>query len=119
MTREVVICGWKPGKGRREGGVGSLLLGEYDVKGLLGFVGHVGTGFTDRALDELYETLWPLRRDTSPYDEAVPREFAKDAQWVEPRLVGRSPTAPAPGTAACASRPGAASVTTRTPGGHE
>jgi bifunctional non-homologous end joining protein LigD len=88
MTREVVICGWKPGKGRREGGVGSLLLGEYDVKGLLGFVGHVGTGFSDRALDELYDILWPLRRPTSPYDDPVPREFARDAQWVEPRLVG-------------------------------
>ncbi|GGQ39684.1 bifunctional non-homologous end joining protein LigD [Actinomadura coerulea] len=88
MTREVVVCGWKPGKGRREGGVGSLLLGEYDGKGRLGFVGHVGTGFSDRALDELYETLWPLRRPTSPYDEPVPREFARDAQWVEPRLVG-------------------------------
>ncbi|MFD0683117.1 non-homologous end-joining DNA ligase [Actinomadura fibrosa] len=88
MTREVVVCGWKPGKGRREGGVGSLLLGEYDAKGQLYFVGHVGTGFTDRALDELYRTLWPLRRSTSPYDEPVPREFARDAQWVEPRLVG-------------------------------
>ncbi|TQM67795.1 bifunctional non-homologous end joining protein LigD [Actinomadura hallensis] len=88
MTREVVICGWKPGKGRREGGVGSLLLGEYDVKGQLGFVGHVGTGFSDRALDDLYELLWPLRRLTSPYDDPVPREFARDAQWVEPRLVG-------------------------------
>ncbi|WP_131740520.1 non-homologous end-joining DNA ligase [Actinomadura roseirufa] len=88
QTREIVVCGWKPGRGRREGGVGSLLLGEYDPKGRLCFVGHVGTGFTDRALDELYGTLWPLRRPTSPYDEPVPREFARDAQWVEPRLVG-------------------------------
>jgi bifunctional non-homologous end joining protein LigD len=88
LTREVIVCGWKPGKGRREGGVGSLLLGEYDTKGRLSFVGHVGTGFTDRALDDLYETLWPMRRPTSPYDEPVPREFARDAQWVEPRLVG-------------------------------
>ncbi|WP_242901102.1 non-homologous end-joining DNA ligase [Actinomadura terrae] len=88
MTREVVVCGWKPGRGRREGGVGSLLLGEYDGKGRLCFVGHVGTGFTERALDELYGTLWPLRRAESPYDEAVPREFTRDVQWVEPRLVG-------------------------------
>jgi bifunctional non-homologous end joining protein LigD len=88
QTREVVVCGWKPGRGRREGGVGSLLLGEYDPKGRLGFVGHVGTGFSDRVLDELYEALWPLRRPTSPFDEAVPREHAPDAQWVEPRLVG-------------------------------
>jgi bifunctional non-homologous end joining protein LigD len=88
LTREVVVCGWKPGKGRREGGVGSLLLGEYDGKGRLCFVGHVGTGFSDLTLDELYGALWPLRRPTSPYDEPVPREFARDAQWVEPRLVG-------------------------------
>lgn len=87
-TQEVVICGWKPGKGRREGGVGSLLLGVYDDKGGLRFVGHVGTGLTERALDELYERLWPLRRDASPYDDVVAREFARDAVWVEPRLVG-------------------------------
>ncbi|MEU6039374.1 non-homologous end-joining DNA ligase [Actinomadura sp. NPDC047616] len=88
QTRDVVVCGWKPGRGRREGGLGSLLLGEYDGKGRLCFVGHVGTGFTDRALDELYGTLWPLRRPSSPFDEAIPREYARDAQWVEPRLVG-------------------------------
>ncbi|MCP2336483.1 non-homologous end-joining DNA ligase [Actinomadura rupiterrae] len=87
-TQEVVVCGWKPGRGRREGGVGSLLLGEYDPKGRLCFVGHVGTGFSDRALDELYEALWPLRRPDSPFDDEVPRDVARDAQWVEPRLVG-------------------------------
>ncbi|WP_329519669.1 non-homologous end-joining DNA ligase [Spirillospora sp. NBC_01491] len=88
LTREAIVCGWKPGKGRREGGFGSVLLGEYDGKGRLCFVGHVGTGFSDRALDELYEALWPLRRPSSPFDEEVPREVARDAQWVEPRLVG-------------------------------
>ncbi len=88
LTRDVIVCGWKPGKGRREGGVGSLLLGEYDGKGRLCFVGHVGTGFSERALDDLYAKLWPLRRPAVPYDEPVPREFARDAQWVEPRLVG-------------------------------
>ncbi|RAY13519.1 DNA polymerase LigD [Actinomadura craniellae] len=87
LTQEVVICGWKPGRGRREGGVGSLLLGVHE-KGALDFVGEVGTGFTDQALTELYELLWPLRRLTSPYDEELPAEYAKDAQWVDPRLVG-------------------------------
>ncbi|GAA2420099.1 hypothetical protein GCM10010191_34120 [Actinomadura vinacea] len=88
LTRDVIVCGWKPGRGRREGGVGSLLLGEYDAKGRLCFIGHVGTGFSDRVLDELYETLWPLRRAADPFDEPIPREFARDAQWVEPLLVG-------------------------------
>lgn len=88
QTQEVVVCGWRPGRGRREGGVGSLLLGVHDDKGALRFAGHVGTGFTDRALDDIYERLWPLRRPTSPYDDAVPREHARDAHWVEPALVG-------------------------------
>ncbi|WP_067812604.1 non-homologous end-joining DNA ligase [Actinomadura kijaniata] len=87
-TREVIICGWRPGRGRRQGTVGSLLLGEYDDKGRLCFTGHVGTGFTDRMLDDLHEALWPLRRTTDPFDEVVPPEHARDAQWVEPLLVG-------------------------------
>jgi bifunctional non-homologous end joining protein LigD len=86
-TKDVVIGGWKPGKGRRSGGVGALLLGVYDRRGFR-FVGHVGTGFTDRMLDEMAAMLAPLRRATSPYAEEVPREYARDAQWVEPRLVG-------------------------------
>lgn len=87
-TQEVVVGGWKPGKGRRAGGVGSLLLGVYDDAGGLCFVGHVGTGFTDRMLDEMAAALAPLERATSPYGEEVPREFARAAHWVEPRLVG-------------------------------
>jgi bifunctional non-homologous end joining protein LigD len=88
QTQEVIISGWKPGKGRREGGIGSLLLGVHE-KGALRFVGHVGTGFTDRALVDLWELLRPLSRTTSPFAPgAVPREFARDARWVEPRLVG-------------------------------
>jgi bifunctional non-homologous end joining protein LigD len=86
-TQEVLVCGWRPGHGRREGGIGSLLLGVHE-KTALCFAGRVSAGFTDRALDEMYELLWPLRRATSPYDEEVPVEDAKDAQWVEPRLVG-------------------------------
>ncbi len=87
-TQEVVIGGWKPGQGRREGTVGSLLLGVYDEEGRLLFAGHVGTGFTDRALDQMAGLLAPLELAASPYDDEVPREFAKDAHWVRPRLVG-------------------------------
>jgi bifunctional non-homologous end joining protein LigD len=86
-TRDVVIGGWKPGKGRREGGIGSLLLGVHTAGGLR-FAGHVGTGFTDRMLDELGELLRPLARPTSPYADPVPRQFAREAHWVEPSLVG-------------------------------
>ena len=42
-TQEVVVGGWQHGKGRRAGGIGSLLLGIPGQDGLV-FVGHVGTG---------------------------------------------------------------------------
>ncbi|GGO82412.1 non-homologous end-joining DNA ligase [Nonomuraea cavernae] len=86
--REVVIGGWKPGTGRRGGRIGSLLLGAHDPAGRLLYVGHVGTGFTDAMLADLRERLAPLERPDSPFTEPVPREYARDAHWVEPRLVG-------------------------------
>jgi bifunctional non-homologous end joining protein LigD len=86
-TQEVVVAGWKPGDGRRAGTMGSLLLGLQGEQGLE-YVGHVGTGFTDRMLRELAAQLAPLARPTSPFATQVPRPDAKDARWVEPRLVG-------------------------------
>jgi bifunctional non-homologous end joining protein LigD len=85
--QDVVIGGWKAGQGRREGGVGSLLLGVYEDEGLR-FVGHVGTGFSDADLDDLHKWLAPLERPTSPYAHEVPREYARWAYWVEPSLAG-------------------------------
>lgn len=85
---EVVIGGWKPGGGRRSGMIGSLLLGAYDPAGRLRYVGHVGTGFTQAMLRDLGELLAPLEREEPPFDEPVPREHARDAHWVEPRVVG-------------------------------
>ncbi|MGR6921500.1 non-homologous end-joining DNA ligase [[Actinomadura] parvosata] len=85
---EIVIGGWKPGGGRRSGMIGSLLLGAYDPRGRLRYVGHVGTGFTEAMLRDLHDRLAPLERDDSPFDEVVPREHARDAHWVEPQVVG-------------------------------
>jgi bifunctional non-homologous end joining protein LigD len=86
-TQDVVIGGWKAGRGRREGGVGSLLLGVYDGADLR-FVGHVGTGFTDADLDDLHKRLVSLERPDSPYAGKVPREHARSAYWVDPSLTG-------------------------------
>lgn len=86
-TQSVVVGGWQPGRGRRGGGIGSLLLGVNDEQGLR-FAGHVGTGFTERALDDLAKVLRPLRVPRSPFVDEVPREHAKEARWVEPRIVG-------------------------------
>ena len=84
--QEVVIAGWKPGQGRRDGGIGSLLMGIPTPEGLH-YMGQVGSGFDDRMLDDLMALLAPLARKTSPL-VGVPREDARDAHWVEPELVG-------------------------------
>ncbi|HEV2783771.1 MAG TPA: non-homologous end-joining DNA ligase [Actinophytocola sp.] len=87
-TQEVVIGGWHAGEGRRTGTLGSLLLGIHDRRGRLVFVGKVGTGFTDAMLRDLHSRLAPLHRNDSPFDTPVPREDARFAHWVEPRIVG-------------------------------
>ena len=84
---DVVIAGWKEGDGGRSGRIGSLLLGVHSDEGFV-FCGHVGTGFTERALADMGRRLAPLHRDTSPYDRPVPRPDARGARWVEPVLVG-------------------------------
>jgi bifunctional non-homologous end joining protein LigD len=85
-AQEVVIGGWKPGGGRREGMIGALLLGLPGPQGLV-YVGKVGTGFTDAMLRDLAADLRPLARVGSPFVE-VPRSDSREARWVAPRLVG-------------------------------
>ena len=52
------------------------------------YVGDVGTGFTERALDALHARLVDLERATWPFTTVPPREDARHARWVEPVLVG-------------------------------
>ena len=85
-TQSVVVGGWRPGKGRRAGSVGSLLLAVPEKDGLR-YVGRAGSGFTDASLEEADRLLAPLARSDSPLVD-VPREDARDARWVEPDLVG-------------------------------
>ncbi|WP_093170458.1 non-homologous end-joining DNA ligase [Sinosporangium album] len=86
-TREVVIAGWRPGAGKRAGGVGSLLMGAFGERGLT-YIGHVGTGFSDAALDDLLSLLAPLEAPGSPYADRPPAEVARNAHWVRPEVVG-------------------------------
>jgi bifunctional non-homologous end joining protein LigD len=85
-SQSVVVGGWRPGQGRRAGGVGSLLFGVPDDEGRLVFAGHVGTGFTDQDLLDLERMFTP--RKTSPFHGTLPREVTRDAHWIEPDLVG-------------------------------
>jgi bifunctional non-homologous end joining protein LigD len=86
QAQEVVIVGWRPGRGSRANRVGSLLLGVPEA-GALRYVGRVGTGFDERALDEMLPRLKRLERKTAAATE-VPSVDARDAVWVTPRLVG-------------------------------
>jgi bifunctional non-homologous end joining protein LigD len=85
-TQEVVVGGWRRGKGARQNSVGSLLVGIPDGSKLR-YVGRVGSGFSDRELKELRQRMDTLARKTSPFLE-VPAADASDAQWVSPGLVG-------------------------------
>jgi bifunctional non-homologous end joining protein LigD len=86
-VQEVVIGGWRPGAGRRSRGIGSLLVGFYEGRNLV-YAGRVGAGFNEEALDDLLGRLTSLERPESPFAEGVLRAEARDAHWVEPRLVG-------------------------------
>jgi bifunctional non-homologous end joining protein LigD len=82
--QELVIGGWVPGEGRRERGIGALLVGVYE-DGAFRYAGRVGTGFSDAELDRLGKLLAELKRKDSPFaaGERPPRESV----FVAPELV--------------------------------
>jgi bifunctional non-homologous end joining protein LigD len=81
--QEFAIGGWVPGEGRRRNRIGAILLGAFDAEGQLQYVGKVGTGFSERDLDDLLERLRPLSRKSNPFGRRGPRK----ANFVEPELV--------------------------------
>jgi bifunctional non-homologous end joining protein LigD len=48
-------------------------------------IGNVGTGFTDKSLNELHTKLKALTRKTSPLDVSI--KETPDITWVDPVLV--------------------------------
>ena len=81
---DVYVGGWQAGEGRREGGVGALLVGIPDGQGGIRYAGKVGTGFSDDELDRLAALLAPLKADKSPFSgTGVPR---KAVTFVRPTL---------------------------------
>jgi bifunctional non-homologous end joining protein LigD len=82
--QEFVIGGWsKSDKGR---GFASLLLGVHEDVGLR-YAGRVGTGFTDRTLDELSAKLDALKADKSPFAGKLDAAARRGATFVRPELV--------------------------------
>jgi bifunctional non-homologous end joining protein LigD len=89
--QEVVVGGWVPGEGNREGRLGALLVGVHDAPGdgsPLRYAGRVGTGFSDTTLKVLAERMAARETDECPFDPPPPRvDIRRGATWVRPELV--------------------------------
>ena len=84
--QEVVIVGYTvPRRSRKY--FGSLVLAVRD-KGERRwvYIGHVGTGFDQAALESLYRMMQPLRMNAKPFTQKVKAEG--DITWLKPSLVG-------------------------------
>jgi len=79
-----VIGGWTDPRGSRPF-FGALLLGVYDDRGALQYVGHTGAGFSDAELGRVWKKLQALRSKASPF-AAQPKTNEKP-HWVKPALV--------------------------------
>ena len=82
-TVDCLVVGYTKGTGNRGDSFGALLLGLYEGDRLT-YVGRVGTGFTDRSLNELLTAF-------KPYETTQPRVEAPDipagSTWLSPVLV--------------------------------
>jgi len=66
--------------------LGAVLVGEQTADGLR-FRGRVGSGIAGKAGQRLGALLRPLVRDSSPFDEELPRPDRDGTVWVEPRVL--------------------------------
>lgn len=66
-------------------GIGALLLGYYR-DGELVYAGRTGTGFTQKARQQMRKRLEEIRQPR-PAFSSVPPDGARDARWVQPKYV--------------------------------
>jgi bifunctional non-homologous end joining protein LigD len=96
QRQDFLIGGSYGGDGGRAGRLGSLLLGVWDVgpeeaeaRGepqRLVYAGGVGSGLSERTIDDLERLLAPLARETNPFELGVgPKR--PGPRFCEPRLV--------------------------------
>lgn len=83
LRQELVIGGFTQPQGARKH-FGALLLGVYE-NNQLKYVGHTGSGFNLKSLEEIYGQLRPLIQMKSPFTN-TPKPNAK-VTWVKPKLV--------------------------------
>jgi len=83
---EFVVGGWTEPRQTRQH-FGALLLGMYDEHGALHYVGHTGTGFSEKELARLAKLLKAIATKTSPF--AAPIASNETPHWVRPDLVAQ------------------------------
>jgi bifunctional non-homologous end joining protein LigD len=84
FEQEFVVGGFTAPRKTRED-IGALLLGYFDARGKLIYVGHMGGGFTRAGLRTMHQRLAKLVRKTSPF-ETEPHTN-EPATWVRPTVV--------------------------------
>ncbi|MGP7961522.1 non-homologous end-joining DNA ligase [Sanguibacter sp. A247] len=77
---DVVVVGWRPGRGSRGSTLGSLLVARRSGDGLV-YAGRVGSGLDDRQLARLRD-LADKDAGSAPLVAGVPAEDARDARWL-------------------------------------
>jgi bifunctional non-homologous end joining protein LigD len=80
---EVVIGGYTEPRGSRSH-FGALVVGLYRGHDLH-YVAHVGGGFNQRSLAEIYKLMQPLKTKSSPFVDAP--KTNEPVQWLKPKLV--------------------------------
>jgi DNA ligase D-like protein (predicted ligase)/DNA ligase D-like protein (predicted 3'-phosphoesterase) len=80
---DCVVFGYTKGTGARAKRFGALILGLYDGKGPI-FVGKVGTGFTEKMLQDLVKMFKPLETSNKPFK---PTDVPEEITWLKPKLV--------------------------------
>jgi len=98
QQQEFVIGGYTPPEGSRKY-FGALLVGYYGPEGLL-FAGRVGTGFSEKALETLYDGFQKIRRTMCPFVNlpektrgrwglGITPAVMRTCGWVEPVMVAQ------------------------------
>ena len=82
-TCDCVIFGCSKGERARESTFGALVVGLYDKRGKPVYVAHVGTGFTDKLLKDLYSQFQTIKSDVEPFQV----RGMETVTWLEPKLV--------------------------------
>ena len=83
--QEFVVGGYVPSTTSRRA-VGSLIMGYYDGKSLV-HAGRVGTGYTAKVAEDLFQRLERIRRDDSPFADKLTADEARQVRYVAPELV--------------------------------